>query len=163
MKTCHNSIFSLDIQKKLRQIPTSNLNSSGGGIDAIMRAIDEIEWRQASRRILVVATNSVSQYVENANGQVYTNYMTGEVPSIEELDKKVRQNQVIILFAVTTPVYRTYENIVYEITGSSIGTLDSANIVELIRNEYNVRTLVRLKAFYKSIDFPENFLIRSID
>lgn len=63
-----------------------------------------------------------------------------DYPSISQLSHKITEKKVNIIFAVTKSQLPTYEKLSNMIEGSTSGELaeDSANIVELVRDNYLV-------------------------
>lgn len=142
----------------VRDAPVSgNLDAPEGGFDAIMQAIvcrDEIGWREKARKLLVFSTDASFHYAGDGklggivkpndgcchleNG-LYTHSTKQDYPSISQINLKVKENSVNILWAVTEEQIKIYSNLSKHIEGSYAGKLseDSSNIVDLIREQYN--------------------------
>lgn len=115
---------------------------------------DEIGWRKQARRILVFATDAGSHVagdgklagIETPNdGQChmedhqYTHSTVQDYPSVSQINDKVKENSIKIIFAVAKSQQEFYRNISRYIEGSSVGLLrDDSSILELVRKEYNV-------------------------
>ncbi|XP_033219154.1 integrin beta-PS isoform X2 [Belonocnema kinseyi] len=146
---------------------SGNLDGPEGGFDAIMQAVvckNEIGWRDKARRLLVFSTDATFHYAGDgklggivkpndgmchldSNG-LYTHSSLQDYPSISQINQKVKQNAINIIWAVTEGEMGTYSRLCSHIEGSSAGELsnDSSNIVELIKNQYNqIRSTVEIK------------------
>ncbi|XP_050434816.1 integrin beta-PS isoform X2 [Adelges cooleyi] len=147
--------FSGEVQKAS---VSGNLDAPEGGFDAIMQAIvcrEQIGWRERARRLLVFSTDAGFHYagdgklggiVKPNDGQChldsrgsYTHSSLLDYPSISQINLKVRQNSINMIFAVTAEQISVYERLKQHIEGSSAGTLsnDSANVVDLVKDQYN--------------------------
>lgn len=75
----------------------------------------------------------------NKDGE-YTHSSVLDYPSISQLNLKVKENSINVIFAVTAQQIEVYEKLAKHIQGSSSSKLkeDSSNIVNLITEEYNV-------------------------
>lgn len=71
---------------------------------------------------------------------MYTHSDKLDYPSISQINHKVKEHSINIIFAVTQQEISVYEKLSSHVEGSSSGTLsdDSSNVVELVRDEYNV-------------------------
>lgn len=137
---------------------SGNLDAPEGGFDAIMQAVvceDEIGWRKQARRLLVFSTDAGFHYAGDGklggvitpnDGQChmeshqYTHSTVQDYPSISQINLKVKQNSINIIFAVTSSQHDVYKRLSKHVEGSSSAVLsdDSSNVVELVRDEYNV-------------------------
>jgi integrin beta 1 len=112
---------------------------------------DEIAWRERARRILVFSSDADFNYAGDGklkpndgqchmSGNQYTNSAIQDYPTISQINQKVNENAINIVFAVTPQQYSVYRNLSEQIDGSSAAILaeDSSNVIELIREEYNV-------------------------
>ena len=65
-----------------------------------------------------------------------------DYPSISQIANKVLENNINVIFAVTHERIGTYEKLKPFIEGSVVGELadDSANVVDLVKENYEVRT-----------------------
>jgi integrin beta 1 len=151
--------------EQVRQVSVSgNSNSSGGGLDAVMQAIVcryKIDWRENARRVLVFATNGDFHSPDNDsvvppndglchvdNRGLYTHSSVQQYPSISQIDTKIKENYVKVIFAVTPSQFNVYTDLTRALTGSSSAILsnDSSNVVELVREEYSkISSSVELK------------------
>lgn len=150
---------------------SGNLDAPEGGFDAIMQAIvckNEIGWREKSRKMLVFSTDSGFHYagdgklggiVKPNDGEchldrsgLYTESTTQDYPSISQINHKVKEHHVNVIFAVTANQVNIYRQLAEGqnplIEGSTAGKLenDSSNIVDLIQDEYmKITSSVELK------------------
>ena len=71
---------------------------------------------------------------------VYTHSNNLDYPSVSQINQKVKENSVNIIFAVTEEQFNVYDLLQQNVEGSSVGTLshDSSNIVELVKAQYQV-------------------------
>lgn len=79
----------------------------------------------------------------------YTHSTIQDYPSISQINLKVKQNAINVIFAVTAEQISVYERLREHIEGASAGTLsnDSANVVELVRDQYDVSKLRHVHIF----------------
>ncbi|XP_067008019.2 integrin beta-PS [Anabrus simplex] len=132
---------------------SGNIDSPEGGFDALMQAMictDRIKWREDARRLLVFSTDAIYHLagdgrlggiIEPNDGLCHMNdeeeYTAGllyDYPSIAQLDNTAVENNINIIFAVTSKVKEDYLSLSEYITGSSCGVLskDFKNIAELV-------------------------------
>lgn len=158
-----NSIVIFENQAKVKEAHVSgNLDAPEGGFDAIMQAVvchREIGWREQARRLLVFSTDAGFHYAGDGKlggvitpndglchmeGNRYTHSTIQDYPSISQINLKVKEHAINIIFAVTSQQHEVYKKLSEHIEGSSSAVLseDSSNVVELVRDEYNVRLLV---------------------
>ena len=73
---------------------------------------------------------------------VYTHSNEQDYPSVSQINHKVKENSVNIIFAVTEEQFGVYDLLQQNVEGSSVGTLsnDSSNIVELVKAQYQAIT-----------------------
>ncbi|XP_074658572.1 integrin beta pat-3-like [Tubulanus polymorphus] len=137
---------------------SGNLDAPEGGFDAIMQAIackNQIGWREGSRKMMVFSTDSgfhtagdgkLGGIVKPNDGQchldnqgVYTESIHQDYPSISQISSKVMEDNVNMIFAVTTDQVKIYSDLTKFIEGSTAGELanDSSNVVELVQDNYN--------------------------
>lgn len=137
---------------------SGNLDAPEGGFDAIMQAVvckDHIGWREHARRLLVFSTDAGFHYAGDGKlggvitpndgechmaNNMYTHSTILDYPSISQINLKVKENAINIIFAVTQSQHEVYKKLSDHIEGSSSAVLsdDSSNVVELVRDEYNV-------------------------
>ncbi|KAJ8669062.1 hypothetical protein QAD02_000321 [Eretmocerus hayati] len=144
---------------EVREAPVSgNLDAPEGGFDAIMQAIvcrDEIGWREKARKLLLFSTDASFHYAGDGKlggivkpndgcchmdkGGMYTHSDVQDYPSISQINLKVKENSVNIIWAVTEEQIKIYSNLTKHIEGSYAAKLsdDSSNIVDLVRDQYN--------------------------
>ncbi|KOC60198.1 Integrin beta-PS [Habropoda laboriosa] len=137
---------------------SGNLDAPEGGFDAIMQAIAcrrQIGWREKARRLLVFSTDAGFHYagdgklggiVKPNDGEchldlsgLYTHSSLQDYPSISQINLKVKQNAINIIWAVTEEQINVYKRLTKHVEGSFAGKLsdDSSNVVELIREQYD--------------------------
>lgn len=70
----------------------------------------------------------------------YTESVHQDYPSLSQINHKIQENKVNIIFAVTANQVPVYERLSSLLEGSSAGKLenDSSNVVDLVRNQYDV-------------------------
>ena len=119
---------------------------------------DMIGWREKARRLLVFSTDAGFHYAGDgklggivkpndglchldAKG-VYTHSSELDYPSVSQINHKVKENSVNLIFAVTEEQFGVYDLLQQNIEGSSVGTLsaDSSNIVQLVKAQYEAIT-----------------------
>lgn len=91
----------------------------------------------------VIAPNDGECHM-SANGE-YTHSQLLDYPSISQINLKVKENSINVIFAVTAQQTGVYEKLSKHIEGSTSATLseDSSNVVELVKQEYNVCTIFK--------------------
>ncbi|KAM9319891.1 integrin beta-7 [Gastrophryne carolinensis] len=136
---------------------SGNLDSPEGGLDAMFQAAvctDSIGWRNVTR-LLVYASDDVFHmagdgklagiYIPtdghchlNENGEYYASNMY-DYPSVGHLSQTLTAANIQPIFAVTSPVLSTYQELSELIPKSAVGELseDSSNVVNLIYQAYN--------------------------
>lgn len=75
---------------------------------------------------------------------MYTYSQIQDYPSISQINLKVKQNAINVIFAVTKSQINVYDKLSKHVEGSSSAELseDSSNIVDLIKEEYSVCCVV---------------------
>ncbi|XP_018335576.1 integrin beta-PS isoform X1 [Agrilus planipennis] len=146
---------------------SGNLDGPEGGFDAIMQAIvcrHEIGWREKARRLLVFSTDAGFHYAGDgklggvvkpndglchlSGDGLYTYSSTQDYPSISQINLKVKENAINIIFAVTEDELNVYRKLQAHIEGASSGKLsaDSSNVVDLVKEQYQqISSSVELK------------------
>lgn len=63
-----------------------------------------------------------------------------DYPSLSQINRQISEHKINIIFAVTKDQADLYTHLSKKLTGSSTGTLDedSANVVDLVRQQYEV-------------------------
>lgn len=86
----------------------------------------------------VIAPNDGECHLDMAGS--YTHSTIQDYPSISQINHKVKQNAINIIFAVTSQQINVYEKLSKHVEGSSSAVLsnDSSNVVDLVREEYGV-------------------------
>ncbi|MCL4127518.1 UNVERIFIED_CONTAM: hypothetical protein GTU68_027418 [Idotea baltica] len=154
--------------KEVDRAPVSgNLDAPEGGFDAIMQAIkckEQIGWRESARHLLLFTTDAGFHYagdgklggiVKPNDGEchlddsgLYTYSSILDYPSVSQINQVVKEENINIIFAVTSEQSAVYKKLSYMIEGSSAGELaaNSSNIVRLVKDEYNkITSRVELK------------------
>jgi len=140
---------------------SGNLDAPEGGFDAIMQAIackDIIGWRDKARRLLVFSTDAGFHYAGDGklggivtpnDGHchmdekgVYTHSSLQDYPSVSQINHKVKENSVNLIFAVTEEQLHVYNLLSGAVQGSTYGKLsaDSSNVVQLVKAQYEAIT-----------------------
>jgi len=140
-----------------------NLDAPEGGLDAIMQAIvckSDIGWREEARRLLVFSTDAGFHYAGDfaavtpndgechMSSNAYTHATAQNSPRIPQINLKVNENAINIIFAVPQSQHENYKNLSNQIDGSTTAVLseDPTSVVELIRYEYSVSNGLFLQA-----------------
>jgi len=151
------SAFAMEVK---RAQVSGNLDAPEGGFDAIMQAVvckKEIGWRDKARRLLIFSTDAGFHYagdgklggiVEPHDGlchmsdNVYTHSSLLDYPSVAQINRKVKENSVNLIFAVTEEQVKVYTLLADQVEGSSAGQLsdDSSNVVQLVQAQYEAIT-----------------------
>lgn len=78
----------------------------------------------------------------NSNGE-YTHSSILDYPSISQINAKVKENAINVIFAVAADQISDYEKLSKYIEGSTIAQLseNSSNVVELVKEQYSVCAL----------------------
>ncbi|XP_069841329.1 integrin beta-2 [Dendropsophus ebraccatus] len=141
-------------QVGLQQI-SGNLDSPEGGLDAMMQVAvcgDKIGWRNVTR-LLVYATDDgfhiagdgkLAAILTPNNGachleeNMYKKSNEFDYPSVGQLAQKLSENNIQVVFAVTSNMVKTYQDLSNLIPKSVVGKLssDSSNVVQLITEAY---------------------------
>lgn len=71
----------------------------------------------------------------------YTQSTVLDYPSISQINLKVKQNSINVIFAVTAQQSAVYEKLSKHVEGSYSAILseDSSNVVDLVKEQYKVR------------------------
>ncbi|KAG7201582.1 hypothetical protein KM043_004327 [Ampulex compressa] len=145
-------------KREVQAAPVSgNLDTPEGGLDAMMQVMvcaKEIGWRQKARHLIVFSTDASFHVAGDGKlaGIVepndclchlddkgfYSYSLLQDYPSISQINRKARENNMNIIFAVPRHISAVYELLSKSVSGSSIGTLesDSQNVVSLVSGEY---------------------------
>ncbi|CAH2101707.1 unnamed protein product [Euphydryas editha] len=136
---------------------SGDLDATEGGLDAIMQAVvckDVIGWRDDAMKLLVFSTATGFHYasdgklggiVQPNDGEChmenssYIHSTTQEYPSISQINLKVKQHMINVIFAVPAEQISVYNQLSRYIEGSSLGVLSdhSDSVVDLVRDQYN--------------------------
>lgn len=76
---------------------------------------------------------------------IYTHSSIQDYPSISQINHKVIEQSINVIFAVTASQIDVYNKLSQHIEGSSSAVLseDSSNVVELIKGEYDVSVFLK--------------------
>lgn len=153
----------------VRTAPVSgNLDAPEGGFDAIMQAIkckNQIGWRDNARHLLLFSTDAGFHYAGDGKlggivkpndgechldneGVMYTHSTLLDYPSVSQINQVAKEDNINIIFAVTSEQTSVYTRLAQMIEGSSTGqlTANSSNIVDLVKTEYSkITSKVELK------------------
>jgi hypothetical protein len=90
-------------------------------------------------------------------GGEYTHSKLQDYPSISQVNLKVRQNAINVIFAVTAEQIGVYNRLKDNVEGASSGMLsnDSSNVVDLVREQYNVSAVSKYVSLQTSINCTE--------
>lgn len=85
----------------------------------------------------IVKPNDGSCHLENGE---YTQSVHQDYPSLSQINAKIQEHKVNIIFAVTADQIGIYEKLGNQLEGCSSGRLenDSSNVVQLVREQYDV-------------------------
>lgn len=74
------------------------------------------------------------------NNGDYTHSAILDYPSVSQVNLKVKENSINVIFAVTAQQRSIYDKLSKHIEGSTSATLneDSSNVVNLVKEQYNV-------------------------
>uniref|UniRef100_A0A673GXH2 Integrin beta n=1 Tax=Sinocyclocheilus rhinocerous TaxID=307959 RepID=A0A673GXH2_9TELE len=150
-----------------KQKVSRNRDAPEGGFDAIMQAVvckDKIGWRPDASHLLIFTSDDRSHLALDArlagivqphDGECHINHNNEydkstilDYPSLGMITDKLSENNINLIFAVTSSMVQLYRNYSELIPGSVVGTLsrDSGNVVQLILDAYaKIRSKVELE------------------
>ncbi|XP_016357131.1 integrin beta-3-like [Sinocyclocheilus anshuiensis] len=164
------SRFTEEVKK---QKVSRNRDAPEGGFDAIIQAAvckEKIGWRPGASHLLVFTTDAkthvaldgrLAGIVRPNDGQcyvgtdnVYNMSTTMDYPSLALITEKMSENNINLIFAVTSHVESLYTNYSELIPGTAVGTLseDSHNVIQLIQDAY---AKLRSKVELELLNIPE--------
>uniref|UniRef100_A0A3B5MUD9 Integrin beta n=1 Tax=Xiphophorus couchianus TaxID=32473 RepID=A0A3B5MUD9_9TELE len=164
------SRFTEEVQK---QKVSRNRDSPEGGFDAIIQAMvckDKIGWRPDASHLLVLTTDAkthlaldgrIAGIVQPNDGECHlddnNNFNKSTVldyPSLGLITDKMSENNINLIFAVTSYVVPLYQEYSQLIPGTTVGTLsdDSGNVIQLIKEAYEK---IRSKMELELLGVPE--------
>ena len=78
-------------------------------------------------------------------------FLIQDYPSLSQINRAVKENKINLIFAVTEDQFPTYDRLSKYIEGSIAGKLanDSSNVVELVKDQYNVWTQTKFPEMHK--------------
>lgn len=156
-----------------KQKVSRNRDAPEGGFDAILQAVvckDKIGWRPDASHLLVFASDDRSHLALDArlagivqphdgkchinNNNEYDMSTILDYPSLGLITDKISENNVNLIFAVTSNIAPLYFNYSKLIPGSAVGTLskNSENVVQLILDAY---ASIRSKIELELLDVPD--------
>ncbi|KAM6957591.1 integrin beta-3-like [Aplochiton taeniatus] len=149
------------------QTVSRNRDSPEGGFDAVMQAVvckDKIGWRPDASHLLVFTTDAKTHMALDGrlaglvqpndgichldNDNTYDKATVLDYPSLGLITDKMSENNINLIFAVTSNVEPLYRNYSQLIPGTTVGTLsqDSGNVIQLILEAYaKIRSKVELE------------------
>ncbi|CAH0556908.1 unnamed protein product [Brassicogethes aeneus] len=152
----------------------SNLDTPESGFDALMQAMvckKEINWRDDSRHIIILATDALSHMAGSGrlagivvpsdgkchlhNG-VYNESLNFDYPSLSHINYIARQEKKYIIFYVNSNVREPYSFLSKEIENSDVSIMgDGTNINSVIEKNYiNIVSTTKMQ-----YDAPDNVKI----
>lgn len=95
---------------------------------------------------------------------MYTHSTIQDYPSISQVNLKVKQNAINVIFAVTHQLHGVYEKLSNHVEGSYSAILseDSSNVVDLVKEQYSVSLATQFRKssiIIHLIIVLENFLV----
>ncbi|XP_029462028.1 integrin beta-2 isoform X2 [Rhinatrema bivittatum] len=138
-----------------KQRISGNLDAPEGGLDAMMQVAvcgDKIGWRNVTR-LLVYATDDGFHFAGDGKlaailipndghchleENLYKKSNEFDYPSVGQLAQKLAENNIQPIFAVTSKMVKTYQELSKLIPKSVVGELsqDSSNVLQLIKDAY---------------------------
>ncbi|XP_012670009.2 integrin beta-3-like [Clupea harengus] len=150
-----------------KQIVSRNRDAPEGGFDAIIQAAvckERIGWRPGASHLLVFTTDAkthialdgrLAGIVQPNDGKchmgsdnMYSMSTILDYPSLALITEKMSENNINLIFAVTSPVQPLYKNYSELIPGTTVGILssNSSNVIQLILAAYaKIRSKVELE------------------
>ncbi|XP_063759885.1 integrin beta-3a isoform X2 [Eleginops maclovinus] len=150
-----------------KQQVSRNRDAPEGGFDSIMQAVvckEKIGWRPDASHLLVFTTDAITHIaldgriagiVQPNDGlchldvdNVYNKSAVLDYPSLALMTDKMSENNINLVFAVTSQVVPLYKEYSKLIPGSTVGLLsdDSGNVIQLIEDAYaKIRSKVELE------------------
>nr|DBA19988.1 TPA: hypothetical protein GDO54_015730 [Pyxicephalus adspersus] len=138
-----------------KQFISGNLDSPEGGLDAMMQVAvcgEKIGWRNVTRLIVyatddgfhIAGDGKLAAILTPNNGECHLDqneYIKSneyDYPSVGHLAQMLSKNNIQVVFAVTSNMVKTYEDLSRLIPKSVVGRLsdDSSNVVQLITEAY---------------------------
>ncbi|XP_043911160.1 integrin beta-3 isoform X2 [Protopterus annectens] len=160
-----------------KQHVSRNRDAPEGGFDAIVQAAvcnTKIGWRQEASHLLVFTTDAkthialdgrIAGIVQPNDGEChigsdneYSHSTILDYPSLAQLNEKLTDNNINLIFAVTDVVVDLYKKYSELIPGTAVETLskDSNNIIQLIVDAYGK---IRSKVELEVRDVPEELFL----
>ncbi|XP_076000362.1 integrin beta-3a [Genypterus blacodes] len=161
-----------------KQQISRNRDAPEGGFDAVMQAVvckDKIGWRPDASHLLVFTTDAKTHIALDGriagivqpndglchldNDNIYNETRVLDYPSLGLMNDKMSENNINLVFAVTSyvlPLYKDYSKL---IPGTTVGMLsqDSGNVIELIEEAY---AKIRSKVELELLGVPEEMTLQ---
>ncbi|GIX73578.1 integrin beta-PS [Caerostris extrusa] len=147
-----------DVTLFTKEVSRANLS---GNLD---NAEGKIKWNDRSRKIILFATDGIFHYagdgklggiVKPNDGSChlddegyYTESIYQDYPSLSQINNKIIENKILIIFAVPDTELPLYQRLTNHVEGTYAEKLesDASNIVDLIQQQYNkIQSKVELK------------------
>ncbi|XP_020369391.1 integrin beta-3 isoform X1 [Rhincodon typus] len=154
-------------EKVVKQQVSRNRDTPEGGMDAILQATvctDDIGWRQEATHMLVFVSDAGSHFALDGRLAGITHPNDGhchmsldneynastilDYPSLAMLAEKLTENNIFLIFAVTSQVTEIYRSYTKMLPGSTVGTIsrDSSNVLDIIIDAYErIRSIVEME------------------
>lgn len=160
-------------EEVIKQQVSRNRDAPEGGLDAVMQATvckERIGWRPDASHLLVFTTDAkthialdgrIAGIVQPHDGRchldsnnVYNKSTVLDYPSLGLINEKMSENNINLIFAVTSEVEPLYKEYSKMIPGTTVGTLsdDSGNVIQLIEQAY---ARIRSKVELEQLNVPE--------
>ncbi|KTF86778.1 hypothetical protein cypCar_00011822, partial [Cyprinus carpio] len=147
------SRFTEEVKK---QKVSRNRDAPEGGFDAIIQAAvckEKIGWRPGASHLLVFTTDAKTHVALDGRLAGIFKFFQ-DYPSLALITEKMSENNINLIFAVTSHVESLYKNYSELIPGTAVGTLseDSHNVIQLIQDAY---AKLRSKVELELLNVPE--------
>lgn len=135
-----------------------NKDAPEGGLDALMQVLvceDAIGWRKSALRIVLYASESAFHFAGDgklagidkindglchldSEGKYYTEGLTQDYPSVAQIARAAKDNNIHVIFAVTKDVFELHRILANHVSGSEVTELaeDSSNIIDIVTEEF---------------------------
>lgn len=99
----------------------------------------------------IVEYNDMVCHLDQAG--YYTHSTLQDYPSVGQINHVAKRSKTYIIFAVTEDHFELYSQLSKRIDKSTAGRLrsNSDNVVELVKNQYNVRALYTIRIKFPSV------------
>ena len=88
----------------------------------------------------ITKPNDEECHINKRDNYLYKHERMQDYPSLAQISRKIAENSMNVIFAVQSNIQQTYKDLEGRIQGSHVGVWseNSANIVQLIKSQYNV-------------------------